>query len=120
MSHRIYASFENRDRAEQAASRLRRKGVPFRFEIEDASRGGLSAAPPMLNLLYPTRFPNELSGFAAQGQPWGLGRASLSADALGLPLWPGRGETRACVTVDDEHYDEVRAVLVNCGGYHLR
>lgn len=119
MSHRIYVRFENRDTAERAASRLRRKSIPFRFDIEDASRGGLGAAPSM-DLLFPTQYPNSLSGFSAQGQPWGLGRASMSADALGLPLWPGRGETRACVTVDDEHYDEVRAILVNCGGYGLR
>ena len=51
MSLNIYASFENRDAAERAAAHMRRKGIAFRFALQDGydpSASDLRAARPSL------------------------------------------------------------------------
>lgn len=123
MSHNIYATFENRDAAERAASRLRKKGVAFRFSIRDSYDANVSSvrsAPASMNLLFPYQPPNTTQSYTNTYNPYPFGRAILTSDTLGMPIYPGGGETRACVTVDDEHYNEVHAILRNCGAYDLR
>jgi len=123
MSHSIYATFANRDAAESAASRLRKKGIAFRFAVRDDYEPRLSDvrnAPATMSLLYPYQPPNYAANDTNTSNSQNFGRALFTSDTLGMPVYPGAGETRARFTVDDEHYEDVRAILHNCGAYFLR
>ena len=123
MSHNIYATFESRDAAERAASRLRRKGVAFRFSIRDDYDPSLSdvrAAPASMSLLFPYRPPNYAANYTNTSNSQTFGRAFFTSDTLGMPVYPGAGETQVRITVDDEAFNEAHAILRNCGAYNVR
>lgn len=123
MSHNIYATFENRDAAERAASRLKKKGVAFRFSINDRREANVSSvrsAPASVNLLFPYQPPNASQSYTNTYSPYPFGKAILTSDTLGMPIYSGGSETQACITVDDENYNDVHAILRNCGAYNLR
>lgn len=111
MSHNIYASFENRDAAERAAARMRRKGLAFRFSIENCYDSGAS-----LSLLFPYRPPNYTNEFINLPATRTLASAYFPIDT---PLPAGR-TAMAKITVDDEHLESARSILRNCGAYDLR
>lgn len=123
MSHNIYASFENRDAAERAAARMRRKGIAFRFSLQDgyaAQDSELKSAHASVSLLFPYRPPYASNEFANTPVHWDIGKALLTSDTLGIPLYPGSSTARVKITVDDEHLDEARSILRNCGAYDLQ
>ena len=123
MSHNIYAAFENRDAAERAAARMRRKGIAFRFALEDSGDPNVSdlrAAHASVSLLFPYHPPHYAGDYTNANLPRTIGKAVFTSDTLGLPLYPGGSTTRARITVDDEHLNEARAILRNCGAYDLR
>ena len=123
MSHNIYATFDSRDSAERAAARLRGKGLAFSFAISGAPVEGHSsirAAPAALSLLFPYRQSNFAANSTNTSNSQFLGKAVLTADTLGIPVYPGGGETRVRITVDDESLAEASALLHNCGAYDIR
>ena len=123
MSHNIYATFENRDAAERAAARMRRKGLAFRFAMEDDYDPDVSdvrAAHASMSLLFPYRPPYYSSEFTSTPVTRTLGKAVFTSDTLGLPLYPGNSATQVRITVDDEHLESARSILHNCGAYDLR
>ncbi len=122
MSHNIYVSFESRDAAELASSRLRRKGIAFRFALRETGSAGpdYAGSPAAINFLYPYQPINTNQNHTNTGNSQYYARSIVNAETAGLPFYAGAGETRVRVTVDDESYDEARAILRNCGGYAMR
>ncbi len=123
MSLNIYASFENRDAAERAAARMRRKGIAFRFAMQDGcdpSVSDLRAAHASVSLLFPYHPPYASNEFTVAPAHWDIGKASLTSDTMGLPLYPGGSTTHAKITVDDGDLEAARSILRNCGAYDLR
>ncbi len=122
MSHRIYATFANRDLAQLAAARLKRKGASFRFAVRDTYDPNLSdvrAAPASMSLLFPYQPPNWAANHTNTSNPQSIGRALFTSDTLGLPIYAGASETEVCITVDDETLEDARALLYNCGAYNV-
>jgi len=123
MSLNIYASFENRDAAERAAARMRRKGIACRFALQDgydAAESDLRAAHASVSLLFPYHPPYASHEFSTAPVHWDIGKAVYTSDTLGIPLYPGSGTAYAKITVDDEHFDAAKSILLNCGAYDLR
>ena len=123
MSLNIYASFENRDAAERAAARMRRKCIAFRFALQDGydpSASDLRAAHASVSLLFPYHPPFASNEFTSSPVHWDIGKAVYTSDTLGMPLYPGGNTTHAKITVDDEHLEAARSILRNCGAYDLR
>lgn len=122
MSHKLYATFENRDAAERAATRMRRKGIAFQISIYDGSTPGASAVKgtrAAVSLLFPYYPPQYSTQFTNMPVPRTLGKAFFTADTLGMPLYQGNTAARTVVTVDDEHLEAARSILRNCGAYDL-
>ena len=123
MSLNIYASFENRDAAERAAARMRRKGIAFRFALQDGydpSASDLRAAHASVSLLFPYHPPYASNEFSVSPAHWDIGKAALTADTMGIPIYPGSGTAHAKITVADEHLDSARSILRSCGAYDMR
>ncbi|MDD6189091.1 MAG: hypothetical protein PUB32_05880 [Clostridiales bacterium] len=123
MSHNIYATFENRDAAERAAARMRRKGIAFRFSLQDGYDPGVSElrnAHASVSLLFPYHPPYYTRDYMNATVPRTIGKAVFTSDTLGLPLYPGGSATQVKITVDDEHLDDARSILHNCGAYDIR
>ena len=122
MSLNIYASFENRDAAERAAARLRKKGIAFRFDLQDDWRRAASdfkAAHASISLLFPYHPPYASNEFSVSPTHWDIGKAELTSDTMGIPLYPGSGTAHAKITVGDEHLEAARSILRSCGAYDM-
>lgn len=115
MSHTIYASFENRDAAERAAARMRRKGLAFRFDLESSYDSGAT-----LSLIFPYRPPHYTNEFINMPAARTLGSAVFPTDTQALSLYSGSETARVRITVDDEHLESAKSIIRNCGAYDLR
>ncbi len=122
MSHNIYATFENRDAAERAAAKMRRKGLAFRCTMLDSNEPGVSdfrAAHASLSLLFPYYPPQYSNDFANNIPSRNISKALFTSDTLGLPLYPGSSSSQVRIVVDDEHLEAAKSILRNCGAYDL-
>ncbi|NLO48481.1 MAG: hypothetical protein GX111_09220 [Clostridiales bacterium] len=128
----IHVRFENRDMADIAMSRLRRKGIAYKISesVTEGSSGHNEKVPfapqYVANLLFPFAPPNVATN--SNINDYNLGQAStnfgsravLGADSIGLPYYGANGEVHLRFVVNDANRDNTRMILRNSGGFDIK